>query len=181
MAKRTMREERSEGLDSDRIIDPDEIKRPAFALFERYASYDGSPHRHVLGQLVYVSEGVLRVETETGMWVVLPQRGVWVPPGLMHRGLSPRGFAVRLLTVSASNAHVRSAGANVAVDRVTIALWWVVIGCVVAAIVLELGATDPAWWLSVTALLLVLAAGICLGVLVRRRRAGHKGFRGIRS
>jgi len=104
MAKRTKREERSDGLDSDRIIDPDEIKRPAFALFERYASYDGSPHRHVLGQLVYVSEGVLRVETETGMWVVLPQRGVWVPPGLMHRGLSPRGFALCTLYVDARHS-----------------------------------------------------------------------------
>jgi hypothetical protein len=91
------------------------------------------------------------------------------------------GFAVRLLTVSASNAHVRSAGVNLAVDRVNIVLWWVVIGCIVAAIVLELGATNEAWWLSVTALLLVLAAGICLAVLVRRRRARRGGFRGIRS
>jgi Flp pilus assembly protein TadD len=81
------------------------------------------------------------------------------------------GFAVRLLTVSASNAHVRSAGVSISVDRVNILLWWVVVGCVVAAIVLELGATSAAWWLSVTALLLVLAAGICLAVLVRRRRA----------
>ena len=91
------------------------------------------------------------------------------------------GFAVRLLTVSASNAHVRSAGVNLAVDRVNIVLWWVVIGCIVAAIVLELGATNEAWWLSVTALLLVLAAGICLAVLVRRRRVRRGGFRGIRS
>jgi tetratricopeptide (TPR) repeat protein len=90
------------------------------------------------------------------------------------------GFAVRLLTVSASNAHVRSAGVSLSVDRVNIVLWWVVIGCVVAAIVLELGATDTAWWLSVTALLLVLAAGVCLAVLVRRR-ARHRRFRGIRS
>jgi hypothetical protein len=91
------------------------------------------------------------------------------------------GFAVRLLTVSASNAHVRAAGVNVAVDRVNIVLWWVVIGCVVVAIVLELGAANPAWWLSAVALLLVLAAGVCLAVLVRRRRAGHKRFRKIRS
>ena len=83
------------------------------------------------------------------------------------------GFAVRLLTVSASNAHVRSAGVNLAVDRVNIVLWWVVIGCIVTAIVLEVAATSTSWWLSVTALLLVLAAGACLAVLVRRRRAGH--------
>jgi tetratricopeptide (TPR) repeat protein len=91
------------------------------------------------------------------------------------------GFAVRLLTVSASNAHVRSAGVNVSLDRVSIVLWWVVIGCIVAAIVLEIGATDSAWWFSVAALLLVLAAVVCLVVLVRRRRSRREGFRGIRS
>jgi hypothetical protein len=91
------------------------------------------------------------------------------------------GFAVRLLTVSASNAHVRAAGVNISLDRVSIVLWWVVIGCVVAAILLEIGATDSAWWLSVAALLLVLAAVVCLVVLVRRRRVRRERFRGIRS
>ncbi|MFF5297006.1 tetratricopeptide repeat protein [Paractinoplanes globisporus] len=91
------------------------------------------------------------------------------------------GFAVRLLTVSASNAHVRSAGVNVSVDRVSIVLWWVVIGCVVAAIVLEIDASDEAWWFSVGALLLVLTAVICLVILTRRRRARRGRFRGIRS
>ncbi|MFC7274205.1 tetratricopeptide repeat protein [Paractinoplanes rhizophilus] len=103
------------------------------------------------------------------------------------------GFGVRLLTVSASNAHVRAAGVNVSPDRVSVVLWWVVIGCVVAAILLEIGATDSAWWLSAAALLLVLAAAVCLAVLIRRRRArraggpragrpGHRGnLGGIRS
>jgi tetratricopeptide (TPR) repeat protein len=91
------------------------------------------------------------------------------------------GFAVRLLTVSASNAHVRSAGVGAAADRVSTMLWWVVIGCMVAAIILEIGATDSAWWVSVAALVLVVAAVACLVVIVRRRRARREGFRGIRS
>jgi len=95
----------SEPLGDEPVIDPDRIERPAFALFERYASYEGPPHKHGKGQLVYVSEGVLRVETELGMWVVLPQRGVWVPPDLVHRGQSQRGFALCTLYVDPHHAR----------------------------------------------------------------------------
>jgi hypothetical protein len=91
------------------------------------------------------------------------------------------GFAVRLITVSASNAHVRSAGLGTGPDRVSVVLWWVLIGCIGAAIVLEIGATDARWWFSLGALLLVVAAVVCLAVIVRRRRARKDGFRGIRS
>jgi AraC-like DNA-binding protein len=36
-------------------------------------------------QLVYASAGVMRVVTPVGLWVVPPQRAVWVPSGLRHR------------------------------------------------------------------------------------------------
>jgi AraC-like DNA-binding protein len=104
MARRTSRDSERERLGDEPLIDPDRIERPAFALFERYASYEGPPHKHGKGQLVYVSEGVLRVETEVGTWVVLPQRGVWVPPELVHRGRSRRGFALCTLYVDAHHA-----------------------------------------------------------------------------
>jgi hypothetical protein len=91
------------------------------------------------------------------------------------------GFAVRLLTVSESNAHVRSAGAGVPADRVSVVLWWVVIVSIGAAVVLEIGATDARWWLSAAALVLVFAAVVCLIVIVRRKRARRRGFRGFRS
>lgn len=102
MAKRTSRETTSERpVDGERIIDPDKVKRPAFALHERYARYDGPPHQHRKGQLVYVSEGVVRVETQADMWLVLPQRAVWLPPRVMHRGVSRRAFALCTLYVDA--------------------------------------------------------------------------------
>jgi hypothetical protein len=91
------------------------------------------------------------------------------------------GFAVRLLTVSESNAHVRSAGGGVPQDRVSLVLWWAVILSIAAAIALEIGATDSTWWLSVAALLLVFAAVGCLIVILRRKSARRKGFRGFRS
>jgi AraC-like DNA-binding protein len=106
MARRTSIDSERERLGSEPLIDPDGIKPPAFALFERYASYEGPPHKHGKGQLVCVSEGVLRVETETGSWVVLPQRGLWVPPNLVHRGQARRGFALCTLYVDAH--HVKA-------------------------------------------------------------------------
>jgi len=103
----------------------------------------------------------------------------WLPWLLGAAALG--GFAVRLLTVADSNAHVRSAGINTRPDRVSVALWWAVIVCIVAAILLETGATDDRWWLSLGALTLVVAAVVCLVVIVRRRRVRSKGFRRIRS
>jgi hypothetical protein len=103
----------------------------------------------------------------------------WLPGLLGAAALG--GFAVRLLTVSATNAHVRAAGVGGPADRVTVALWWAVIICMVAAVLLEIGAATAPWWISVAALVLVVVAVVCLVVIVRRRRARREGFRGIRS
>ncbi|GAA2649052.1 tetratricopeptide repeat protein [Paractinoplanes durhamensis] len=102
----------------------------------------------------------------------------WLPWLLGAAALG--GFAVRLLTVSATNAHVRAAGVGTPPDRVSVVLWWVIIVCMVAAILLQIGTADAAWWFSAVALTLVLAAFACLAVIVRRRRARRDTFRGIR-
>lgn len=45
-------------------------------------------HRHAYGQLLYSSDGVLRVATPGGTWVVPPDRAVWIPPMAEHEVLS---------------------------------------------------------------------------------------------
>jgi AraC-like DNA-binding protein len=42
------------------------------------------PHQHDWHQLVYATEGVMRVETPTASWVVPPDRAVWIPAGFEH-------------------------------------------------------------------------------------------------
>lgn len=42
-------------------------------------------HKHRRAQLVYASHGVMSVTTETGAYVVPPQRAVWMPPGVLHQ------------------------------------------------------------------------------------------------
>lgn len=41
-------------------------------------------HRHDHGQLVYCATGTMRVTTTEGVWIVPPQRAVWVPAGEDH-------------------------------------------------------------------------------------------------
>ncbi len=41
-------------------------------------------HAHERAQLLYAVHGVMRVTTGIGVWVVPPQRAVWIPPGISH-------------------------------------------------------------------------------------------------
>lgn len=53
---------------------------------ERYANGFVIPwHHHDADQLITATAGVMTVETDDGVWVVPPERGVWVPAGTNHR------------------------------------------------------------------------------------------------
>lgn len=41
-------------------------------------------HRHRRGQLLYAISGVMVVDTDAGIWIVPPTRGVWVPAWVPH-------------------------------------------------------------------------------------------------
>ncbi len=41
-------------------------------------------HRHVRAQLIYAVQGVMRIDTPEGIWVVPPMRAVWMPAGTDH-------------------------------------------------------------------------------------------------
>lgn len=42
-------------------------------------------HRHDDHQLIYVSTGVLAIQTERGSWVASHDRAVWIPAGIWHQ------------------------------------------------------------------------------------------------
>jgi len=42
-------------------------------------------HDHAHAQLLYALSGLMRIETVHGVWVVPPQRAVWIPAGVAHR------------------------------------------------------------------------------------------------
>ncbi|KLV04120.1 AraC family transcriptional regulator [Photobacterium aquae] len=42
-------------------------------------------HYHDFSQLVYACRGVMTVETQRDLWVIPPQRAVWIPAGVRHK------------------------------------------------------------------------------------------------
>lgn len=61
------------------------VSRPLIALGNDYDDGHAIPrHRHQRGQLLYASTGVAMVATPQGAWVMPPQRGMWIPPGVEH-------------------------------------------------------------------------------------------------
>ncbi|CAN5273059.1 helix-turn-helix transcriptional regulator [soil metagenome] len=48
------------------------------------AGFDTLPHRHERAQLIHATAGTMRVSTDDGVWVVPPQRAVWMPAGIEH-------------------------------------------------------------------------------------------------
>lgn len=65
--------------------DPAPFKRGVEILAR---SYPGGtrldPHMHREAQLVFAAKGVMQVQTPGGVWLVPPERAVWVPPLLEH-------------------------------------------------------------------------------------------------
>lgn len=61
------------------------LPHPVTAKARDYASGATPIHQHPRAQLIYAGKGVMRIETETGCWVVPPLRGVWVPAGTDHQ------------------------------------------------------------------------------------------------
>ncbi|WP_051259043.1 AraC family transcriptional regulator [Chitinibacter tainanensis] len=56
-------------------------------------------HWHEVTQLLYAISGVMRVITPHGQWIVPPNRGIWVPPGVWHEVLMIGHVEVRSLYV----------------------------------------------------------------------------------
>lgn len=48
-------------------------------------------------QLIHASDGIVRLETDDGMWVLPPLRAAWVPAGVAHRCTVTQGTAMRTL------------------------------------------------------------------------------------
>jgi len=62
------------------------LPRPVAAFAHDYAPGELiPPHHHQRGQLLFAAAGVMRVQTDRGVWVVPPNRAVWIPAGTEHQ------------------------------------------------------------------------------------------------
>lgn len=63
---------------------------PVFGVAVRYPTGHVVPlHKHSYGHLIYADRGLLRVEAESGQWLVPPTAAVWLRPGVAHRLVVP--------------------------------------------------------------------------------------------
>ena len=61
-----------------------------------------APHAHPRGQLIYASNGVMRVICQRDIWIVPPSQAVWVPPNIEHEVYFPGDVALRNLFIDPS-------------------------------------------------------------------------------
>ena len=82
----------------DRHGDDQDPDSPVIAVaHDRPETFEVPAHSHFRAQLVYASEGVMRVRTESATWIVPPQQAVWVPPGTVHSVINESSVAFRTL------------------------------------------------------------------------------------
>jgi AraC-like DNA-binding protein len=61
-------------------------------------------HFHQRAQLLYASEGVMRVSTDDGVWIIPPQRGLLIAPGVTHELTMLSNVHMRTVYIEASAA-----------------------------------------------------------------------------
>ncbi|MDH6663874.1 UNVERIFIED_ORG: AraC-like DNA-binding protein/quercetin dioxygenase-like cupin family protein [Rhizobium sophorae] len=59
---------------------------PAMAIRMDFADYEaeGVQHQHPQGQLILALHGAVTCKAESGVWIVPPDCGVWIPGGVPH-------------------------------------------------------------------------------------------------
>jgi AraC-like DNA-binding protein len=61
------------------------VPRAVAAMPKDFASgFEILPHRHERPQLIYATAGTMRISTDDGVWMVPPQRALWMPAGMEH-------------------------------------------------------------------------------------------------
>jgi AraC-like DNA-binding protein/mannose-6-phosphate isomerase-like protein (cupin superfamily) len=71
--------------DGQEISDFDKLPRDVnLKEVLRLPGHEVHPHRHIWGQLLYASQGVMQVRAQGHIWVIPPQRAVWIPPDVEH-------------------------------------------------------------------------------------------------
>ena len=73
-------------IESDEILDPQEIPRPASAFglefIGRGPEYE--PHAHRKAELILTVRGLVTCDVAKGRWMVSSQCALWIPPEMSH-------------------------------------------------------------------------------------------------
>ncbi len=90
------------------------VPRPVAAMAKDFPNgFVIAPHSHPRAQLIYAADGVMRVISPLGAWVVPPLRAVWIPAGIEHEVRMSGPVAMRTLYVDPKAAPAALAGCTV--------------------------------------------------------------------
>ena len=104
-------------MQTKHLVNPDASEQAVFVFSERYDAMEGPWHSHRRAQLIHASEGMLTVRTPTALWVVPPQRAVWICPGEVHKVTFGPGTWLHTLYAEPACAPVPKQCCVVAVDK----------------------------------------------------------------
>lgn len=82
MVKQLTKKETREQLE---VLGIETSSLESFAFFDQADNIRYDWHSHSRHQLLYAFSGTLRVEAENGIFLLPPQRAVWLPAGVLHR------------------------------------------------------------------------------------------------
>jgi AraC-like DNA-binding protein len=92
-----------------RSIDPDDfqvVARPIAAMAKDYPDgWVNQWHSHRRAQLVYASSGVMTIRTPHGIWIVPPDRALWIPPAVDHEIAMAGPVTMRTLYIEPNTVH----------------------------------------------------------------------------
>ena len=77
------------------------------------AGHHTGQHTHPRAQLLYAAEGVMRVSTDTALFLVPPGTGLWMPAHVPHAVTMPAGLRMRALFLRADAARAGPAHVTV--------------------------------------------------------------------
>ncbi|VIO80920.1 HTH-type transcriptional regulator NimR [Bradyrhizobium ivorense] len=71
-------------------LDPDDVAAPAIAVRLEVTEHkvEVAEHQHRKGQLVFALGGGVMCRVPTGLWMVPPHCGVWIPGGMRHTNIA---------------------------------------------------------------------------------------------
>lgn len=81
---------------TSQILNPD---LPVVSVAFDLEREQGAPHTHLRAQLLYSVEGVMRVMTALGTWMVPSSQAVWIPSMMEHQVIATEAISIRSIYV----------------------------------------------------------------------------------
>jgi AraC-like DNA-binding protein len=85
-------------IDLTRLRPFEEAPRPMVGYAVDYPDeHDAGWHQHPRAQLLHAVAGVMRIATQSSLYIVPPGTGLWIPASTLHRTRMPAGLSMRAL------------------------------------------------------------------------------------